>query len=221
MAIIHDDAITANAVAAGTGRLADLMGLETVFCSPYRKATIDFTAVLDDVAGAEPDVIVIASSHLAELTAFTRQLRRSRVKPQIVACYPYGLLPEFYRDLEADGEDVFSATFWDAGLARPGNADFVREYVAEYGRVPTVPSAVGYAGFSLLHAAIGTAGTLESEALRSAFLSLKTQTILGGFSLMSSGLQAGMEPATIQWQDGKAAIVLPDSLSSSQPRIGW
>jgi branched-chain amino acid transport system substrate-binding protein len=67
------------------------------------------------------------------------------------------------------------------------------------------------------------AGTTESEKLREALLSLKTETILGDFAVDQRGFQTGQKAETIQWQDGKQAVIWPSWLGSAPrfPTPNW
>ena len=67
------------------------------------------------------------------------------------------------------------------------------------------------------------AGTTDSEKLREALLALKTKTILGDFAVDQRGFQTGQKAVTIQWQDGKQAVVWPDGLGSAPrfPTPNW
>jgi branched-chain amino acid transport system substrate-binding protein len=68
-----------------------------------------------------------------------------------------------------------------------------------------------------------TGSAHESEKVREALLSLKTKTILGDFAVDQRGFQTGQKAVTIQWQDGKQAVVWPDGLGSAPrfPTPNW
>jgi branched-chain amino acid transport system substrate-binding protein len=142
---------------------------------------------------------------------------------KMVSSLPYGLLPEFYQQLGKDAEFVYSATFWEASLPNPGNREFVAAYLKEFNRAPAVQSANSYAGCQIFAEAVGQAGTTDSEKLREALLTLKTKTILGDFAVDQRGFQTGQKAVTIQWQDGKQAVVWPDGLGSAPrfPTPNW
>jgi branched-chain amino acid transport system substrate-binding protein len=66
-------------------------------------------------------------------------------------------------------------------------------------------------------------GTTDSEKLREALLTLKTKNILGDFAVDQRGFQTAQKAVTIQWQDGKQAVVWPDGLGSAPrfPTPNW
>ena len=142
---------------------------------------------------------------------------------KMMSSLPYGLLPEFYQQLGKDAEFVYSATFWEASLPNPGNPEFVAAYRQEFNRDPAVQSANSYAGCQIFAEAVRQAGTTEPEKLRDTLLSLKTKSILGDFAVDQRGFQIGQKAVTIQWQDGKQAVVWPDGLGSAPrfPTPSW
>lgn len=223
VAIINQDALLPKAVAKTTNELAKSKGLDVVAFEPYPSGYSDFSPLLKKVQAAAPDLLVIAAVRLDDHVTIIRQMRGMNFDAKMVSNLPYGLLPEFYQQLGKDAEFVYSATFWEASLPNPGNRDFVAAYEKEFNRAPAVQSANSYAGCQIFAEAVRQSGTTESEKLREALLSLKTKTILGDFAVDQRGFQVGQKAVTIQWQDGKQAVVWPDGLGSAPrfPTPNW
>jgi branched-chain amino acid transport system substrate-binding protein len=223
VAIINQDALLPKAVAKTTNELAKSKGLDVVALETYPGGTSDFSPLLKKMQETAPDLLVIAAVRLDDHVTILRQMRAMNFDAKMVSNLPYGLLPEFYQQLGRDAEFVYSATFWEAGLPNPGNRDFVAAYQKEFNRAPAVQSANSYAGCQLFAEAVRQAGTTESEKLREALLSLKTKTILGDFAVDQRGFQTGQKAVTIQWQDGKQAVVWPGGLGSAPrfPTPNW
>ncbi|MBR0774033.1 amino acid ABC transporter substrate-binding protein [Bradyrhizobium diazoefficiens] len=223
VAIINQDALLPRAVAKNTNELARGMGLNVVSFETYAMGTRDFSALLKTVQESAPDLLVAASVRLDDLVAIVRQMRTMNFDTKMMSSLPYGLLPEFYQQLQTDAEFVYSATFWDASLPNPGNPEFVAAYQNEFNRAPAVQSANSYAGCQILAEAVRRAGTTESEKLRDTLLSLKTKSVLGDFAVDQRGFQIGQKAVTIQWQDGKQVVVWPDGLGAAAryPTPNW
>ena len=219
VAILNQDALLPNAVAKGTRDLVKSRGLELVFAETYSSGTTDFSAILNKVKAAHPDVLVAASVRLDDLVAITRQMKQVDLNVKMLSSLPYGLLPEYQQQLGKEAEYVYSATFWEAGLPNPGNQEFVAAYEQEFRRAPAVQSANSYAGCQILLDAVRRAGTTNSEKLRDVLLGLKTKTVLGDFAVDQRGFQIGQKAVTIQWQDGKQAVVWPDAVASGKARF--
>jgi len=131
----------------------------------------------------------------------------------------YGALPEYYQRLGKSAEYVYSGAFWQPGLPYPGNQEFVTAYAQEFNRAPALQSVNGYAGCQLFMEAARRAGSLDSDKLREALLTLRTRTVLGDFVIDERGFQIGKKAIAIQWQDGKQVVVWPDEVASGKPRF--
>jgi branched-chain amino acid transport system substrate-binding protein len=223
VAIINQDALLPKAVAKTTNELVKSRGLDVVSFESYPTGTSDFSALLKKVQISAPDLLVTAAVRLDDLVAIIRQMKATNFDIKMVSSLPYGLLPEFYQQLGKDAEFVYSATFWDASLPNPGNPEFVAAYQQEFNRAPAVQSANSYAGCQIFAEAVRRAGTTEPEKLLDTLLSLKTKSVLGDFAVDQRGFQIGQKAVTIQWQDGKQAVVWPDGLGSAPrfPTPNW
>ena len=150
VAVIQQDALVPNAITKGASELAKGKGLELVFHETYRNSPEDFSDLVKRAAAAKPDVLVAASIRFDDLLAITRKLKELDLNIGMVSAVPYGLLPDYYKQLGKDAEFVYSGSFWDAALPYPGNREFVAAYTKEFGRAPSVQSAGSYAGCQLL-----------------------------------------------------------------------
>jgi len=219
VAVIQQDALVPNAIIKGASALAKSKGLELVFHETYRTSPSDFTERLKKATAAKPDVLVAASIRFEDLLAITRKLKELDLNIRMVSAVPYGLLPDYYKQLGKDAEFVYSGSFWDASLPYPGNQQFVAAYENEFKHAPSVQSAAGYTGCQLLIDAIRRTGSLDSEKLREALLTLRTKTLFGDFAVDERGYQTAHKAVTIQWQDGKQVVVWPDEVASGKPRF--
>lgn len=224
LAVIKLDGLVANAWAKGAVELVKKKGLELVFLESYPNSTTNFSALLSKVKAAKPDVFVAGSVRLPDLVTITRQMKEADLNVSMLSSVPYGLLPDFYRELGKDAEFVYAGSFWEATLPNPGNLEFVAAYEKEYNRTPAVQSAAAYAGCRLLVDTARRTGSLDSDKLRDALLTLRTKTVLGDFAIDERGFQTAHKAITVQWQDGKQVVVWPDEVASGKARVptpGW
>jgi len=219
VAVIKLDGLVANAQAKGASEWAKKKGLELVFAETYPTTTTDFSDILKRVKAATPDVLMAASVRLDDLVKITRQMREVDLNVKMFSSVPYGLLPDYYKQLGKEAEFVYSGSFWDTGLPYPGNREFVAAYEKEFNRAPSVQSAASYAGCRLLVETIRQATSLESDKIRDALLALRTKTVLGDFAVDDRGFQIAHQAITIQWQDGRQMTVWPDEVVSAKPRL--
>jgi len=201
------DGLVANAAAKGASELAKNKGLELVFLESYPNGTTDFSGILNKVKAATPDVLMAASVRLEDLVAITRQMREVDLNVKMLSSVPYGLLPDYYKQLGKEAEYVYSGSFWETTLRSAGNQEFVAAYEKEFNRIPAVQSTASYAGCRLFVEAVRRTGSLDSHKLRAALLTLRTKTVLGDFAVDERGFQTAQKAITIQWQDGKQVVV--------------
>src|SRR5215467_2500882 len=219
VAVIKLEGLVANAASKGANELAKKKGLEVVFAESYPNGTSDFSDILKRVKAATPDVLMAASVTIADLVAINRQTREVDLNVKMFSSVPYGLLPDYYKRVGKEAEFVYSGSFWETDLGYPGNREFLAAYEKEFNYAPSVQSAASYAGCRLLVDVVRAAGSLDSDKLRGALLALRTKTVLGDFAVDDRGFQVAHKAVTIQWQDGKKAVVWPDDLASAKARF--
>ena len=115
--------------------------MELVFLETYRTSPEDFTELLKKATAAKPDVLVAGSIRFEDLLAITRKMKELDINVRMLSAVPYGLLPDYYKQLGKDAEFVYSGSFWDAALPYPGNQEFVAAYAQEFNHPPSVPAA--------------------------------------------------------------------------------
>jgi branched-chain amino acid transport system substrate-binding protein len=206
------------AIIKGALELARKQGLEVVVHETFPAGTTEFSAMLNQVKAAKPDVLVVGATP-AEAIPFTRQMRELDVDVKMYGATPAAAFPDYYKGLGNTAEFVYSGSYWEPGLPYPGNQEFVAAYQQEFIRAPSFLSASSYASCQLFVDAVKRAESLDSDKLREALLQVKTQTVFGDFAVDDRGFQVAHKAVTIQWQDGKSAVVWPDAAATSKPRF--
>jgi hypothetical protein len=133
--------------------------------------TADFSDVLTRVKATKPDILVAASIRLQDLVTITRQMREVDLNVGMFSAVPYGLLPDYYKQLGKEAEFVYSGSFWETGLPYPGNREFVAAYEKEFNRAPAVQSA-GVGVIAVTFVALMGAGVAEASGLMAALIRL-------------------------------------------------
>jgi branched-chain amino acid transport system substrate-binding protein len=206
------------AIVKGALELAKKKGLQVVVHETFSAGTTEFSAMLNKVKAAKPDVLVVGAPP-AEAIPFTRQMRELDVNVKMYGATPAAAFPDYYKGLGNTAEFVYSGSYWEPGLPYPGNQEFVAAYQQEFTRTPSFLSASSYAGCQLFVDAVKRANSLDSDKLREELLKVKTKTVFGDFAVDERGFQVAHKAITIQWQDGKAAVVWPDAAATSKPRF--
>ena len=166
------DALARPAIVKGALELAKKKGLEVVVHEAFPIGTTDFSAILNKVKAAKPDVLV-AGAPPSDAIAITRQMRELDLNVKMFGATPGGSLPDFYKALGKTAEFVYAGSYWEPGLAYPGNRQFVEAYQKEFTRAPSFYSAASYAGCQLLTDAVRRAGSLDSDKVREELLKVR------------------------------------------------
>jgi branched-chain amino acid transport system substrate-binding protein len=206
------------AIIKGALELARKQGLEVVVHETFPAGTTEFSAMLNQVKAAKPEVLVVGAPP-AEAIAFTRQMRELDVNVKLYGATPGGAFPDYYKTLGNTAEFVYSGSYWEPGLPYPGNQEFVAAYQQAFTHAPSFLAASSYAGCQLFVDAVKRADSLDADKLREALLKLKSQTVFGDFAVDERGFQVAHKAVTIQWQDGQSAVVWPDAAATSKPRF--
>src|SRR4029453_9623209 len=107
------------AIIKGALELARKQGLEVVVHETFPAGTTDFSALLNKVKAAKPDVLVVGAPP-ADAIAITRQVRELDVNVKMYGATPGGAFPDYYKALGNTAEFVYSGSSWEPGLPYPG-----------------------------------------------------------------------------------------------------
>jgi branched-chain amino acid transport system substrate-binding protein len=232
IAVVHEDTLFPKATAQGTLDLAKKRGLQPVLTEAYPKGTADFTAILNRIRTAGPDVLA-AATYFDDAVAVTRQMKTLNVNPKMYGATVGVDLPRFYETLGALAEFVYGATQWEPELVTlragglipiarqyPGAHEFVESHRKEFrGAEVSYQTAGGYAMCELLVKAMERAGSVDGEKVRAELLKMDVNTIYGAFKVDQDGFQIAHKMLMFQWQDGKKVIVWPEDIAPGKPRF--
>lgn len=221
VALLHADTGFGREVAASARQAAARLGVTSTVVESPRGGVAD---ALPQLPAAE--VVGVAAGFQDEVAA-ARALVNDRDRRAVV--------------LVAAGVEEVLAALGDArdGLLGPAqwmpsaapepdegpDADwFVDAYRRETGTEPPYPAAQAFAAGVIASACLADAGTADDQALYASASRLRCTTLFGPFRLdPDTGLQAGHEVLTVQWQEGVRRIVWPPHRAERElryPRVG-
>jgi ABC-type branched-subunit amino acid transport system substrate-binding protein len=194
----------------------------------YDSGTTDFAPFINKIQDAAPDAI-LGGGHFQDGTTFAKQLFDKAVSVKFVSLLVAPPEPTFVELGEA-ASGVIGPSQWEplaafteesaqaAGLTwyGPTGADFVSAYKAAYNEEPSYHAAGGYVAGLLLQRAIEMAGSLDTQAVKSALDSLDLLTFFGHMKFDTSaeahGLQIGHSMIYIQWQKDSAGALIKQAV---------
>src|SRR5262249_1213379 len=154
-------------------------GLQVVLKEKYPAKVTDVSSVLTKVRGLNPDML-LGGSYLPDSLLIVRQAKELDVNPKLIALSVGAAIPDFVQSLNKDADYVFGPSMGEPEIKSPGNAEFLKAYLARWNREPDYHAATGWAGAQVLEAAVKKVGALDREKLRDALQALEMETILPG-----------------------------------------
>jgi branched-chain amino acid transport system substrate-binding protein len=216
IAIVYENSKFSTDVVTALKAYAEEQGYEVVLFEGYDPETTDFAPFINKIQDAAPQAI-FGGGHFQDGSTFVRQLDEKGVDVSFVSLLVAPPEPSF-AELGAAALGVNGPSQWEpqaefsaesaaaSGLDfyGPSSADFTQMYQDAYDEEPSYHAAGGYAACLLLQKAIEDAGTLDSDAVRTAVENLDLMTFFGynkfDTSAENHGLQIGHSMVYVQWQ---------------------
>jgi branched-chain amino acid transport system substrate-binding protein len=195
-------------------------GIQTIYRKTYTADTTNFDPIASQIKAAEPD-LVVAGNQFEDGVGMMRALRKVGFAPDWLYQNSAPSFGAQYADAigEENTEGVFYAVSHSQEATTPGNKEFVAKYKEMFGG-SAVPedAADAYASGQILQAAVEANETVERDdqlKLADWLRQNEVETILGPMSWNEDGSGKG-EFMVGQWQDGKAEIILPEEVATTE-----
>lgn len=212
-------------VTEGAARQAQELGFNVVLRCDYSPDTSDFSAVIDEIAQAQPDVL-LAVGRIQNDLAMAQQIAQRR--PSLgVAAVVATPVQQFRDALGPEVEGFVGPSQWEPGASYAVDyGPSVQQIMPSLGRQSSYPidypMVQAYAAAVVAQRCIEEAGSLEQRALREAASRLDFSTFYGRFKIdTESGRQVGRSVVIVQWQDGRKVVVWPPEQRQARLRYPW
>ena len=220
----EDDPFTQPQIERARKRL-EAGGVKTVSFQVYPSETTDYNPIADKIIASKAD-IVVAGTLLPDISAFIQRFIQQHYNPEsIVATAGPDLGSQFTKAVGGAGnaEGVMVPNAWYASLDAPGNAAFVKAYIAKYGGSPSAinaDAAEAYSVGQVVAQAIEKTKSLDNKKLIAELHSGATfQSIEGPVKFDGQGRNVAISAYVFQWQNGKYIPVYPKSVSAATPEF--
>ncbi|MBV8424911.1 MAG: amino acid ABC transporter substrate-binding protein [Candidatus Eremiobacteraeota bacterium] len=220
VALTGEDTAFPKSIAAAVPDMAKAAGLDLVFNELYPHNASDYTAIVQKIKQANPDV-VLAISYFPDSVGILRALKQANVTPKELFFTIGPAEPNFAKEAGNDASGVLFASNWNAELKNPGNQAFAKAFQANFGFAPDYHSAQNYAAMQVLAAAIASAKSLDNEKIRDFMATHQVDTICGTYHVDAGGQQTGYDSLTEQWQNGKQLVVYPSKYSQAKLQLPY
>lgn len=196
-------------------KLFEAAGLKTVSYQTYPSETTDFNPIADKIIQSKAD-IVVAGTFMPDIVAFVQRFRQQHYDPQaLIATAGPDLGSQFTKAVGGAqvAEGILVPNTWYPGADNPGNAAFVKAYLAKFGGAAADingDAAEGYAAGQVLQQAVEKVGSLDNAKIIAELHSGDTfQSILGPVTFNSVGENTAAKAYLFQWQQGQYLPVYP------------
>lgn len=214
LAVIGGDTPFPHSLADATPSVMRGFGQGIVYQEFYPGNASDYSAIVEKVRAANPDV-VLAMAFPIDSLGLIRQMKQSNYAPKMFYEAIGASDPLFVKSVGRDCDGTFSAVGWNFSAKTPENDAFKREYREMFHRDPDYHSASNYSAILLYAEAIKRAGGIDQEKIRDAFATMRVHTLLGEYRVNAQGIQTGYTSYIMQWQNGKPEIVYPGNVSGA------
>jgi branched-chain amino acid transport system substrate-binding protein len=207
----------------GIEKILKEAGVETVYRKTYPSDTANFDPIASSVKAADPDLVVLGNQ-FEDGVGMMRALRKVDFTPDWLYQNSAPSFGKQYADAVGveNTEGVFYAVSHSEEAKTPGNEEFVAKYKEMFGDGPVPEDAAdAYAAGEILKAAVEANKSVERDdqlKLADWLRANEVQTILGPMSWNEDGSPKG-EFMVGQWQNGKAEIVMPEEVATTDEII--
>ena len=227
-AIAYVDEAFSTSVAQGAKDKMEELGMDVLAFESYPSDATDLSALVTNFRELNPD-IVVAAGHDNDATLFVNSAKDLDFNPQAMLMTVGPSTPAWVDGMGADANYLLGASQWQStlGYSDPwfGSAsDYEQRYVAAYDMEPSYQSAESTATALVLQLAIEAAGSLDTDAVRTALHDMDVTTFYGPIKFDDTGKNAGKPMVTVQIQDGSILIVAPTSAAEADviyPAPAW
>lgn len=220
-ATIHQDAdvYSMGHLNAFNARFKELGG-DIVVKDVYQAGDKDFSAQLEKVKAAAPDVLVL-SSFAPEVPLLIKQAKEMEITATIIGGDGWADPELFFTTLEdntpLDGS-YYTSDVYDEKTAPPSTQTFIAAYTKAYGEAPDGVATSGYDAMQLLAIGIKEAKSTEPAAVRDAIAAI---TDYAGATLIRS-YDENRNPdkdigGVFEIRDGKPHLYVPAEMDAMMP----
>jgi branched-chain amino acid transport system substrate-binding protein len=211
----------AASVAAGAQQWMAENGIEVLAVESYPPGVTDVTEMFTRFRDLQPDILV-GGGHFNDSVLFIQTAKAIDFHPKAFLITVGPSNPAFIEEMGADAEYIWGATQWESSMTWEDPwfgtaADYAARYEGRFGTPPSYQAAESTAAALVLHLAIEAAGSLETEAIRTALHDMEITTFYGPIRFDETGKNTAKPMATVQIQNGEIVVIAPEEVAVAQP----
>ncbi|HEX8977475.1 MAG TPA: amino acid ABC transporter substrate-binding protein, partial [Solirubrobacteraceae bacterium] len=205
--------------------ILEAAGVKTALNKVFPAEVTDFTSIAGQVASSHPDVVILGSTDVPTVSAFTHVFVQQHFNPKaFIATAGPDQGAQFVKAVGAGNENgIFVPNGWYGGFKKADSQKMVQEYIAKYGGTPSdvnADVAEGYAvGQVMAQAVQATHGLDQQKIIKYLKSGVTLDSVQGPVKFNSQGENTAQKTLTFQWQNGSLVQSIPTSTAGSTPPI--
>ncbi|MFL5802586.1 MAG: amino acid ABC transporter substrate-binding protein [Roseiflexaceae bacterium] len=232
VAILGENEPFSKEVAGGAADYAKEKGLEIVYQELYPSGTQDVSALLTNIKGKNPDVL-LGAGHLQDTLLIVKQAKDLGISPKAMGFSVGPSSPEFRASLKENADYIFGSTQWTDALKYNGDdlwktpKAFTEAFKAKHPDYTSIPYQVAESTAALVayQKALEKAGNLDPQKVRDTLAGLDFMSFYGQIKFDERGVNIYKPMAVEQLQtDGKKYTVWPSDVAEKEilyPMPAW
>ena len=213
IAITYADTLFPKSVARGAEKWAKRYGIEVLAVEGYPQDVTDVSAILSTFKDLNPDVF-LGAGYFNDTILFVRAAKELDFNPKATVMTVGPTNPDLIDEVGVDANFLIGPTQWESSMSYEGEyfgsaSDYAERYRYKWGDPPVYQAASATAAGLALQLAIEAAGTLDTDAVRTALRNLDVSTFYGPINFDATGKNEGKPMGAIQIQDGETLVVAP------------
>jgi len=197
-------------------------GVKTVLSKVFPAEVTDYTAIAGQVASAKPDIVILGSTDVPTVSAFTQVFVQQHFNPKaFIATAGPDQGAAFVSAVKGEENGIFVPNGWYPGFKKADSQKMVKEYVAKYGGKATdvnADVAEGYSVGQVLTQAVDHLHSFNQTAIIHYLKSGVTfNSVQGPVKFDNLGENLAQKTQTFQWQNGTLVQVIPTEKGSVKP----
>ena len=193
----------------GTQKLLEPYHLESVLDVTYPPNLNDATPLVNNLAQKNPD-LVFQTGLVQDTFLFVRALHQQALQfPMTAIGLVAAALPNFLDVVGDAANGMVYASAWEPQVRFSYNEDFVKQYSAMHGVLPTYNAAQAYSRWQIFEQAVTSTRSLDHTVLRDYIANNSFETVVGTIKYNEQGYSVPKDTIVTQFQDGKRFVVWP------------
>ena len=211
--VAHEDTPFATSVAQGAQRHLEANGIEVLAVQRYPVGLDDVDDLMTELAALGPDIFV-GGGHYDDAVLFLRSAQELEFRPEAMLITVGPANPQLISDIGSGADGVLGPTPWERVMTYEGASfgaasAYADRYEGLWDESPIYQAAGSTAAALALQFAIEAAGSLDTDAVRTALRDLDIETFYGPIRFDERGVNVAKPIGTVQVQEGQIVVVAP------------